>query len=123
MEVLRDEETGVVILRLNGRLDSITAPTLEHRCGRLIDEGQLRILLDMEDLDYTTSAGLRAIMAIAQRLKEQGGRFGMCRLSKVVEDVFNVSGFTLYLPVYATCQDAMRAIGEAPPPDDVSGNT
>ena len=117
MQVLRDEESGVVVLRLSGRLDSITAPTLEHRCDNLLEEGRSRIVLDMAELEYTTSAGLRAILTITQRLKSRQGGLAMCHLPRIVEELFNVSGFTLYLPIYDSREEAIAAIQETDAPD------
>ncbi len=118
MELFHDEASGVAILRLNGRLDAVTAPTLEHRCGKLMEEGKVRIVLDMAQLEYTSRAGLRAILSIAQRLKARKGGFAMCALPRAVEEVFNVSGFTLYLPIHDSCPEAVAAIREAPEPPE-----
>jgi anti-sigma B factor antagonist len=93
MEITKNNANGVLTLRLKGRLDTTTAPQLEQEVDAVNADATIRELhLDLKELAYTSSAGLR-VMLKAQKL--MNGRNGM-KLHNVSEDiaeVFDITGF------------------------------
>lgn len=110
MEINTSERDGKTVVELTGRLDNSTAPDFEKRCASLVDGGSKVIVLDLSRLEYLSSAGLRAILAIAKRLQAVGGKLLACSLSGLVKEVFTVSGFDAMVPVASSVDDALKMV-------------
>lgn len=85
-------EGGVLVLRLSGRLDAETAPDFETAVLSRVDAGESSMVLDLEGLEYVSSAGLRVVLVAAKRLQQAGGKLVVCSLQNPVLEVFRVSG-------------------------------
>ena len=70
MEMLKRKEKNALVISLKGRLDSVTAPVLEKDLTELMAGEERFLVLDLGDLDYISSAGLRTILGVTKRLKE-----------------------------------------------------
>ena len=105
---ITDLKSGAfLVLAVEGRLDTLTAPEFEAEGLRRAQAGEARLVLDLAGVDYISSAGLRGILAVAKRLKAKGGDLAVCGLRGIVAEVFTVSGFAKILPVFATREDAL----------------
>ena len=71
MEIIKTREKSTLILALQGRLDTNTAPLLEQTLAEELD-GVTELVLDFEEIDYISSAGLRVLLAAQKRMKKQG---------------------------------------------------
>lgn len=94
MDLQSRTEGGSTILALDGRLDGVTAPEFEKRIRALIDGGQTRFVVDFEQLDYISSAGLRALLVMAKLLESKDGRVCLVGVTGNVRSVFDMSRFT-----------------------------
>ena len=61
------------VLQFDGRLDTKTSPDAQTALDGLIGEGVQKILVDFEELDYVSSAGLRVLLSTAKQLSRSGG--------------------------------------------------
>ena len=103
----RETRSGeLVVLALDGKLDGLSAPTLETQITRLRSEGAQRIVFDCAGLQYISSAGLRVFLGVAKQLQAVGGRCGFAALTPAVREIFRISGFLELLEVHATVADA-----------------
>jgi len=59
-------------------------------------------------LDYISSAGLRVLLVTAKRLGGSGGSLHICGLNETVDEVFEISGFSVILNVFGTADEAMQ---------------
>ncbi|MBP8645565.1 MAG: STAS domain-containing protein [Syntrophobacteraceae bacterium] len=94
-------------LKVKGRLDAITAPDFEKECAAWIDRGENQFIVDLEELEYISSAGLRSVLITAKRLKSDNGRICFCNTRGMVRKVFNISGFQSMFPMYDTLDEAL----------------
>jgi anti-sigma B factor antagonist len=86
-----------VVIRICGRLDTVTAPTLEKTIQEEI--GNLKtLILDMKDLEYISSAGLRVLLS-AQKNMQKIGTMKVVNVSEAVMEVFDITGFTDILTI------------------------
>lgn len=108
MEVSARLEQGFTVVAVSGRLDAATAQTLEKNCADLISEGGRKFILDLSALEYVSSAGLRSVLSVAKKLKTVGGSLVLCGLSGLVKDVFSISGFDSFFPVYESIESAIE---------------
>ncbi len=98
----------VKVLAFEGRLDSQTSPDAQQQLTRLIEEGATKILVNLEKVDYISSAGLRVLLVVAKQLKATDGELRICSLNEVVKEVFDISGFDLILPISASESEALE---------------
>lgn len=93
MEIEETSSGGVLILRPRGRLDAVSAPHLQASAQGHLDAGTTSLVLDLENVDYVSSAGLRAVLVAAKGLQGAGGKLVVCSLRGIVQEVFGMSGF------------------------------
>ena len=84
-------------LALTGRLDTNTAPELEKELRKSI-EGVSSLILDMEGLEYISSAGLRVLLS-AQKIMNKQGAMKLIHVGEVVMEIFDVTGFADILTI------------------------
>ncbi len=97
MEIIKTQEENTLILALQGRLDTNTAPLLEQTLTEELD-GVTELVLDFEEIDYISSAGLRVLLAAQKRMKKQGS-MKLVNVSEVVNEIFEVTGFLTILKI------------------------
>lgn len=97
MTITKTNEGDAVMLALEGRLDTITAPQLEEVIKSELDSVQY-LVFNMEGLDYLSSAGLRVILAAQKKMNKQG-KMEVKNVNETVMEVFEVTGFTDILTI------------------------
>jgi anti-anti-sigma factor len=102
-------EDGYTIVRLSGRLDTVTAPECELKFRALL-ANDLRIVLDFGGLDYISSAGLRSLLVMADLVKEKKGRMCLANLNQNVRSLFDISGCNRALEVKDSEEEAIAAV-------------
>ncbi|MBD5521911.1 MAG: STAS domain-containing protein [Lachnospiraceae bacterium] len=92
MTITKNTENGVLTLALEGRLDTNTAPELEKEIGAELTENVQTLILDLKDLEYISSAGLRVLLASQKKMNKQGNMV-VKNANDMIMDVFQVTGF------------------------------
>jgi anti-sigma B factor antagonist len=110
MDITETKHDEYSIFKLNGRLDSNTATGFEQKLFESIENGTQRLILDFQDLDYISSAGLRVILKATKNLKTSEGKLVLCAMQDYVKEVFEISGFDSFLPIEATLDDAVKSV-------------
>lgn len=97
MTINKTEDGSTLVLALEGRLDTTTAPELEAVLKESLDwVGTL--VLDMEGLVYLSSAGLRVILGAQKQMNRQGNMV-VRYVNDTIMEVFEVTGFTDILTI------------------------
>lgn len=110
MEVKVTVQDGIAVLELAGRMDATTAPEFSGASQTILAEGNTRLIVDMTQLEYVSSAGLREILGLVKRIKALSGKLAFCGLKPVVAEVFRISGFSAIMTVCDSRQDAIKAL-------------
>jgi len=110
VEFTHENAGDVVVAKLAGRLDSSSAPTAEEELTRLIGSGAPRLAIDLSNLEYISSAGLRVLLLIARKVQQAHGRLALCGLSPGVRDVFSISGFDTIFTIKDDRRSAIAAV-------------
>lgn len=79
-------------ISLDGRLDTITSPDLESKVNDAVSDAT-KLTLDLEKLEYISSAGLRVLLGAVQAMEGKGEMI-VCNLSQSVKEVFELTGFS-----------------------------
>ncbi len=104
-----EQKEGIAIAQISGRIDSTTASAFQGALESGLHGDNRIVVLDFEQVNYISSAGLRVIVAIARQLREQGVKLALCSLSKPVYEVFSVSGFDQLIAIRSS---QVEALGE-----------
>jgi anti-anti-sigma factor len=109
---LQIEKRGDIdVLRPAGRIDSSTAGAFERAVGEVFDAGSRRMVFDFSQIEYISSAGLRATLIAGKRMRTvQGGKLVLCSLAPQVREIFEISGF---VAIFAICADLDAALSAA----------
>jgi anti-sigma B factor antagonist len=112
MEIQEQLQDGILIVRVSRQIDSTTAPILGDRLDAVIGDGQAYLILDLSDVAYISSAGLRALSVAlkAVRAPELGGDLYLAHASKTVAYAFRISGFDQVFCIYDTVDEALAAM-------------
>jgi anti-anti-sigma factor len=85
-----DEDNSVARVGLKGALNTDTAPEFEERLQKIVAEGYQLTVLDMKELDYISSAGLRVIFKAAKQTKSAGRRLAAANRKPHIDKVFEI---------------------------------
>lgn len=109
MEIVQETRDNAVILKLQRRIDSATAKAFEERLMPVVNGAEAAVILDFQDLDYISSAGLRVILMAAKAAKARQRKLLLCGMKPNIHEVFAVSGFTKILTIVESCEAALAA--------------
>lgn len=88
---------GKAVFKLEGRLDTVTAPDLEKELKGSLD-GVTELSFDFEKLEYISSAGLRVLLA-AQKIMANQGDMKVIHVNETIMEIFDVTGFSGILTI------------------------
>ena len=108
MEIQTRDTNGIKVIDLIGKLDTSTSPDAEKHLNGLLKEGVKKILVNLEKLDYISSAGLRVLLSTNKQLQKTGGMMRICNLNDVVQEIFDISGFSSIFNVFVTESEALN---------------
>ena len=91
------KNAGEVVIQICGRLDTITAPTLDKTINEEIGDTK-NLILDMKNLEYISSAGLRVLLG-AQKKMQKIGSMKVVNVCEAVMEVFEMTGFADILTI------------------------
>ncbi len=111
MDIAESKDGTVFVLEPKGRLDSATARSFEERVMEAVGQGEAALLIDMGNLSYISSAGLRVLLMGAKRLQQTGGVIALCSLSSSIREVFEISGFLTIFTVHENRAAALAVMG------------
>ncbi len=109
MEITETTAQGVKVAALRGRLDTATAPAVETKLLALI-EGGAKVLADLAEVHYVSSAGLRVLLKAAKQAKTAGGTFAISGPQPPVREVLEISGFDKILAIHPSRDTAVGAL-------------
>ena len=91
-------EDGIARCALEGRLDTVTAADLERELKSTMDEAS-ELVLNLEKLDYISSAGLRVLLAAQKIMTAKEGTMKLTGVSEIIMEIFDTTGFTEILTI------------------------
>ena len=109
LSIETDNRQSVSVVKVKGRVDSETAPELDDALIKLLQEDRNQIVLNLQGVDYISSAGLRAVVKAYQAAKKSGGDVRLASVSTPVEVILRTVGMMQMLQMYPTEQEAMAA--------------
>jgi len=109
MEIKVQEFKHCDMLTVSGRVDSSTAPQLAQALESANDGGKYKIVIDMKDLEYMSSAGFRALLAAQRNSKKYNrGEVVLASVPDRIREALELAGFT---ELFKSFDDALAAVG------------
>lgn len=97
MNIRQTIERDTALLTLTGRLDTNTSPDLEQVIEELFQKGLKRMDLDIQELGYISSAGLRVILSTHKKCIKIGGHLTVLNAGEMASELFEMTGFSTIL--------------------------
>ncbi len=108
MELRTKNMKRVDVVEISGRVDSNSAGQLEEALQALAEAKRFNIILDMENLEYISSRGLRAlIVALKQSRRWNRGDVRLCNVPFRIQQVLDMAGLAPLFKVFDNCVDAV----------------
>lgn len=111
MELSLNEIDNKKVLTIKGHLDGNTSPKAQEVIMPLLGQG-VKIVIDMSECNYVSSAGLRLLLVIAKTLKSKVGKGVIAGLLPEVKEVMEMTGFDRMYDNFPSIDDAIKALNE-----------
>jgi anti-sigma B factor antagonist len=109
MEITVQEFKHCDMIAIKGRVDSATAPQLGQALEAANDGGKYKLVIDMEKLEYMSSAGFRALLAAQRNCKKYNrGEVVLAVVPERIHEALELAGFT---ELFKTFDDTLSAVG------------
>ena len=108
MKLNSSKHGEVNLVQVAGRLDANSSPELEKELVNLLESGEKNFIIDLAELDYISSVGLRVLLMAAKKAKTSNGKVVLNSLREHVLEVFKIAGFTAIFPVFANREEALE---------------
>jgi anti-sigma B factor antagonist len=106
MNITERVENGITVFVLEGRIDTEGAVDMDLALQVAVSEGKHKMVLDMAEVRYISSAGLRALVDVFTKNREAGGDLKLAALNPKVMRVFQIIGFDKFFSIYDTLEAA-----------------
>jgi anti-anti-sigma factor len=103
------KERALTQVKLSGRLDASTVGQLERILADAQLAGVRAVVIDMSDLNYVSSSGLRVLLSARSAIRKRNGDIFLCSLGRNVREVFDMVGFSAVFGIFDTPEQALQA--------------
>ena len=99
-----------VVLKVIGRMDAGNAQAFEEACTATVNQGTKNLIIDMSELAYVSSMGLRAFVVVGKLLQEKGGTLRLSGLTGLVKQVFEITRLSNAFPMHDSVDAALTDV-------------
>lgn len=107
MNITSNQQGSVTVMVLDGDLDATTVDVVTEAVSTALNQPNPQIVIDLSQVSFMSSAGLRAILASAQEARHKGGDVRLAAAAGGVKRVLDLSGFTKIMKYYETVAEAV----------------
>ena len=104
----KKNDKGLEIIRISGRIDPATSNQLEEALNKVISGGSSRLILDLSEVNFISSSGLRVFLSILKKVKAQNGDLKICGMDSNVGKIFKIAGFVSLFDILPTEEEAIQ---------------
>lgn len=109
MELKTLTNGDVRVVAVKGNLDALTAPELADAIAAQLRQGNAKLVADMSELEYTSSAGLRVLLNGAKEARSKGGDLRFANAQPNVKKVLDLSGFMSIIKSFPDVDSAVSS--------------
>jgi anti-sigma B factor antagonist len=107
MQITSQDHDGVTVFTLEGRIDSSGASEMDSALQQAIAGGKRNMVLDMSEVSYINSAGLRTLADVLTQNRAKDGDLLLVALNPKVERVFKIIGFDKFFDIFNSVDQAL----------------
>jgi anti-anti-sigma factor len=108
MNIIEESVEDRVVFRFEGRLDATTAPQLETKIQKVIDDKHHKVAIDFSQIDYLSSAGMRLLLSLTKKLSSLEGSLVIFSLHDDVMEIIRMAGFEKVLHIFPSEVEALK---------------
>ena len=109
LSIVTDNTQDVTIMNVKGRVDSETAPELDSALKNLLSSDKNKIVLNLEAVEYLSSAGLRALVRALKGAQESGGDLHLSAVSEPIDVILRTVGMLQMFKAFPNNQEAVAS--------------
>lgn len=109
MEISTRQAYDVLVVDMKGRLDSRSSGYTYDELVKITNGDHKQVLVNLSELEFITSAGLRSLLVAAKLLQNARGSLKLCNANETVKQVLETAGFDSLLHLYATEAEAIKS--------------
>ena len=104
-------EDNITTVEVNGSVDALTAPDLARAISDQVAEGHVYFVIDLTEVEFMSSAGLRTLLGAVKESRSQGGDLRITSTNPGIDKVLKMSGFHNIAKVFTSNADAVASFG------------
>ncbi len=108
LQISKESLKRVDVIQVNGRIDSNSAPEFDNELKAVMDGGRHNMVLNLSDVNYMSSAGLRALISALRECKKHHGNVVLAAPSDRVKEVLELAGLSSIFDMF---DDNTTAVG------------
>ena len=109
LEITQESVADVLVLHLEGELDTYNCGQLRSALVEHVEAGENRIVIDMTAVEYIDSTGLGSLVGGLKRVSEHGGTMRIVCNNPQILKVFEITSLNKVFPIFATLPEALAA--------------
>ncbi len=109
MEVRKMQKNNITIIELAGEMNSVTSMEAYEQINTMVSPGD-RLLLDMTNVSYMSSAGIRTLLLLYRRVCQRDGQVVLVGLSEDIRDTMSITGFLDFFSTTNTVDSGLQAL-------------
>ena len=106
LSIETDNTQSISVMKVKGRVDSDSATELDNALSKFLADGRNKLILNLQGVDFLSSAGLRAMVKAYQTAKKSGGDVHLASVSDPVEVVLRTVGMMQMFKMFSTSEEA-----------------
>ena len=100
---------GVMVIVLRGEIGTDTVSQFKEQIDQIVADGQIRLVMDFNEVNYLNSMGLGVVMAILRKVKKSKGDLKLLNLSPSVKELFELTHLTKVFEIFETEDAAVKS--------------
>jgi anti-anti-sigma factor len=108
MEIVSDRTDNILTISVAGRLDAFEASQLDEAIKKLVTDDDFFVVIDMGNVPYLSSGGIRTLLATEKMLKRRDGGVHLCNVNEYPRKVLEMAGFDQLFPIHSTKEQAFK---------------
>lgn len=109
MKISSTQQGGVCVISIAGSIDALTSGDAEKFLDEQIEKGEERLVVDLSQVDYLSSAGLRVLMATLRSVRQRKGDMYLTSPQDHIQQLLAMAGFTRIFKIFSASSEAIDA--------------
>ena len=110
MEVTSKSVDKAIVIYVDGDLTTNSSPVVETEINAILEEAVTNVVINVEKVNFIASTGLRIILKLGKRLRNEELQLVVCSMNATTKSVFEMSGFTKMFPAFETEDEALESL-------------